>query len=176
MQYLEIENSEIVKDGLNAIQVKRIIRSRNPNTSLAKDLSPELVKSKGFYLLNSTDKPDGDVVTEIGPELRGDGEWYQVWDIRYFTQSELDAQLQSNQSPMVVTMRQARLALLQQGLLASIQPAIDALDEPHRSAAIIEWEYSQTVERTRPFVLLLGQALGLTDDNLDALFTLAATL
>ena len=78
--------------------------------------------------------------------------------------------------PQVVTMRQARLALLQQGLLANIQPAIDALDEPHRSAANIEWEYSQTVERTRPFVLTLGEALGLTDDDLDALFELAATL
>ena len=78
--------------------------------------------------------------------------------------------------PQVVTMRQARLALLQQGLLASIQPAIDALDEPHRSAANIEWEYSQTVERTRPFVLTLGEELELTDDDLDALFTLAATL
>jgi hypothetical protein len=78
--------------------------------------------------------------------------------------------------PRVVTMRQARLALLQQGLLANIQPAIDALDEPHRSGANIEWEYSQTVERTRPFVLTLGEALGLTDDDLDALFELAATL
>jgi len=176
MQYLEIENSEIIKEGLNAIQVKRIIRSRNPNTSLAKDLSPELIKSNGFYLLNSTDEPDGDVVTEIAPELRGDGEWYQVWDIRDYTQSELDAQLQSNQSSMVVTMRQARLALLQQGFLASVQPAIDALTEPHRAAANIEWEYSQTVERLRPFVMTLGEALGLTDADLDALFELAATL
>ena len=78
--------------------------------------------------------------------------------------------------PQVVTMRQARLALLQQGLLASIQPAIDSLDEPHRSGANIEWEYSQEVERNRPFVELLSQALGLTDDDLDALFTLASTL
>ena len=78
--------------------------------------------------------------------------------------------------PQVVTMRQARLALLQQGLLASIQPAIDALDEPHRSAANIEWEYSQTVERNRPLVLTLGEALGLTDEDLDALFTLSDTL
>jgi len=78
--------------------------------------------------------------------------------------------------PKVVTMRQARLALLQQGLLASIQPAIDALDEPHRSGANIEWEYSQEVERNRPFVELLSQALELTDDDLDALFELAATL
>jgi len=90
--------------------------------------------------------------------------------------SEVAGIIQARREGMVVTMRQARLALLQQGLLANIQPAIDALDEPHRSGANIEWEYSQTVERTRPFVLTLGEALGLTDDDLDALFELAATL
>jgi hypothetical protein len=105
-----------------------------------------------------------------------DGDPVQVWEVVDFTEAELSVKLEARRALMVVTMRQARLALLQQGLLASIQPAIDALDEPHRSAANIEWEYSQTVERTRPFVLTLGEALELTDDDLDALFTLAATL
>jgi len=75
-----------------------------------------------------------------------------------------------------VTMRQARLALMQSGVLPAVQPAIDALPEPDRTAANIEWEYSQTVERNRPFVLLLGGALGLNDTQLDDLFALAATL
>ena len=99
-----------------------------------------------------------------------------MWEVVDFTEAELSVKLEARRALMVVTMRQARLALLQQGLLASIQPAIDALDEPHRSGANIEWEYSQTVERLRPFVLTLGEALGLTDDDLDALFELAATL
>jgi hypothetical protein len=104
------------------------------------------------------------------------GEPVQVWEVVDFTEAELSVKLEARRALMVVTMRQARLALLQQGLLASIQPAIDALDEPHRSGANIEWEYSQEVERNRPFVELLSQALGLTDDDLDALFELAATL
>jgi hypothetical protein len=78
--------------------------------------------------------------------------------------------------PTVVTMRQARLALLSQGLLSNVDAAIAALPEPDKSAAAIEWEYSQTVERNRPFVSLLGAALGLNDAQLDSLFTLAATL
>jgi hypothetical protein len=73
-------------------------------------------------------------------------------------------------------MRQARLALFQSGNLENVQPAIDAMDEPQRSAATIEWEYSQTVERNRDFVLILGQALGLTDKELDELFILADSL
>jgi len=108
--------------------------------------------------------------------LMQDGDPVQVWEVVDFTEAELAVKLEARRALMVVTMRQARLALLQQGLLASIQPAIDSLDEPHRSGANIEWEYSQTVERTRPFVLTLGEALGLTDDDLDALFELAATL
>jgi len=103
------------------------------------------------------------------------GEFIEI-DWLQMQADEMNARLQKKQKSMVVTMRQARLALLQQGLLASIQPAIDSLDEPHRSGANIEWEYSQEVERNRPFVELLSQALGLTDDDLDALFELAATL
>jgi len=78
--------------------------------------------------------------------------------------------------PQVVTMRQARLALLSQGLLSGVDAAIDALEDPPKSEVRIEWEYSQTVERSRPFVTLLGNALGLDETGLDDLFTLAATL
>lgn len=76
----------------------------------------------------------------------------------------------------IVTMRQARLALLQAGKLADVAPAIAALPSPQKEAAQIEWEYSQTVERHRPFVVSIGSALGLTNAQLDDLFTLAATL
>ena len=78
--------------------------------------------------------------------------------------------------PQVVTMRQARLALLSEGLLANVETSLATLAEPDKSAATIEWEYSQTVERSRPFVLTLGGLLGLSDTQLDDLFILAATL
>jgi hypothetical protein len=78
--------------------------------------------------------------------------------------------------PQSVTMRQARLALLQAGLLSNVTSAINALPSPQKEAASIEWEYSQTVERNRGFVLLLGAALGLTETQLDDLFILASTL
>ena len=80
------------------------------------------------------------------------------------------------QIPQVVTMRQARLALLGAGLLTQVETAIDALPEPHRSAARIEWDYSSEVHRSKAFVQQLGAALGLTNQQLDALFTQAATL
>ena len=75
-----------------------------------------------------------------------------------------------------VTMRQARLALLAAGKLGQVAAAIASLPSPAKEQAQIEWEYSITVERNRPFVLQLGAALGLDDAALDALFTAAAQL
>jgi hypothetical protein len=40
----------------------------------------------------------------------------------------------------------------------------------------LDWQTAQEVERNWPFVLTLGQGLGLSDTDLDDLFELAATL
>jgi hypothetical protein len=78
--------------------------------------------------------------------------------------------------PQAVTMRQARLALLGAGKLAQVDAAIAALTEPTRTAAQIEWEYSNEVQRHNGIVSQLGPALGLTDAQIDALFVAAAAL
>ncbi|GAB3416610.1 hypothetical protein NX774_12260 [Massilia agilis] len=76
--------------------------------------------------------------------------------------------------PQQVTMRQARLALLDAGLLANVDSAIDALASPQKEEARIEWDYSSSVERNRQIVILLGAQLGLDDVALDQLFIAAA--
>lgn len=78
--------------------------------------------------------------------------------------------------PTEVTMRQARLALLGAGLLESIQPVIDSLDSPHKEAAQIEWDYSSTVQRNKQLTGLVGEGLGLTDEQIDDLFIEAVGL
>lgn len=78
--------------------------------------------------------------------------------------------------PQSVTMRQARLALLSIGLLEQVDAAIDALDEPTRTTAKIEWDYSSEVHRNKPFVNILGSALGLDDEAIDELFITAAAI
>lgn len=75
-----------------------------------------------------------------------------------------------------VTMRQARLALLQTGHLANVTSAIAAMTGIEGDAARIIWEFSNTVERNNPLITQLGTALNLTSSQLDDLFTLAATL
>jgi hypothetical protein len=78
--------------------------------------------------------------------------------------------------PEVVTMRQARLALLGAGLLAQVNAAIAAMPGAEGDAARIEWEYAQEVRRDSPLVAALLAALGLTDEALDNLFTEGAKL
>jgi hypothetical protein len=78
--------------------------------------------------------------------------------------------------PVSVTMRKARLALLEAGKLHMVAPAIESLPSPQKEAAQIEWEYSQDVERASPLVAMMAQALDLDDAALDALFLRASEL
>lgn len=78
--------------------------------------------------------------------------------------------------PASVTMRQARLALHAAGLLVQVETAIDALPEPPRSEARIEWDYASEVHRGSEFVTLLGAALELDKQSLDGLFLKASEL
>lgn len=79
-------------------------------------------------------------------------------------------------SPSVVTMRQARLALLGAGLLSQVDNVIDGLEEPGRSAARIEWEYATELRRGHPLVAALGSALELTEQQIDDLFLAASEI
>ncbi len=77
--------------------------------------------------------------------------------------------------PAVVTMRQARLALLQIGKLSQVDAAIATLPSPQKEEAQIEWQYSNEVQRHNGFVSSLAPALGLTEPDIDNLFIIAAS-
>lgn len=74
--------------------------------------------------------------------------------------------------PSKVTMRQARLALLSDGLLDSVNAAIAASTQ----SAQIEWEFATTLNRDNPLTVSLSESLGLTQNNLDDLFIKASKL
>lgn len=83
---------------------------------------------------------------------------------------------QSDPVPAVVSMRQARLALLGAGLLAPVNEAIATMEGAKGEAARIEWEYAQEVRRDSPLVAALSAAFGWTAAQLDDLFTEGAKL
>ena len=92
-------------------------------------------------------------------------------------EAALAGEMTARRAKLVVTMRQARRALLDAGLLDQVDAAIAAIaDATERRQAEIDWEYATTVERLWPWVQTLGAALELSEAQLDALFEQAATL
>lgn len=102
-----------------------------------------------------------------GPEDVGPDEHYA---------EEQPAPVALSSVPELVTMRQARLALLQTGKLSLVNSAIASMPGEAGEAARIEWEFSSIVERKRPYVQQIAVALGMSSQQLDDLFSLAATL
>ena len=76
------------------------------------------------------------------------------------------------QVPRVITIRQAKLALLAAGLLDDVDAAIAAADR----ATQIEWEYATEVHRSWPTLTAVQAVAGLTDEQVDGLFITAAAL
>ena len=74
--------------------------------------------------------------------------------------------------PRVVSMRQARLALLNAGLLANVE----ALIAQQPQAVQIEWQFATDVWRDRDLVKTLGATLQLPDRVIDHLFIQAAAI
>lgn len=79
--------------------------------------------------------------------------------------------------PASITMRQARLILIQYGLDTAVENAINAItDDTQRKIAQTEWEYAAEVYRYNGWVEQLAPALNLTSKQLDALFIEGAKL
>lgn len=74
--------------------------------------------------------------------------------------------------PLAVSARQARLALLQAGLL----PAVDAAVSTMGAAARVTWEYAVEIRRDDALLASMAASLGLTESQVDALFVAAAAL
>ncbi len=126
----------------------------------------------------STPRPDYDPMTQnIEWEwVETDDAITETWTVTEKTDEEKDEALANSREHTVVTMRQARLALLSEGLLASVDAAIAGLPDGEKEAAEIQWEYGSEVERLSPLVVGLMPALGLTDEQMDDLFKLALSL
>ena len=73
--------------------------------------------------------------------------------------------------PEGITPRQAKIALLQAGLLDDVEAAVAAIpDETTRRIAQVEWEYAQEVRRDWPLLVQVAAQMGLTDAQVDELF------
>lgn len=75
-----------------------------------------------------------------------------------------------------ITPRQLRLWLLSRGLLAQVPTLIEAMPEPDKTVAQIEWEFATVFDHRHPFMQALGAAVGLSAEDIEAGFREAAQL
>ena len=149
----------------------------HPNTSFALPLAPADLADFGVHAVAEVPAPSATIeqtVAEAAPQLV-DGVWTQQWVVTDATPEQV-AERRAALVPRAVTMRQARLALHATGQLAAVEAAINALSEPARTAARIEWDYSSEVQRHHGLVAELAPALGLSEAQVDALFITAGAL
>jgi len=138
--------------------------------------------------LHVTPEPQIDPITQTvmrdGCEF-ANNVWQYKWSIieLFATQEERDkahAELAEDMRlasiPFKVDMRQARLALLQSGHLSTVSNAIASMQGVDGDAARIEWEFAATVIRDDSLTQALISILGLTDLQVDELFTQAGKL
>ena len=95
------------------------------------------------------------------------------WDLdQYCPQYE-----QSLVVPESITNRQAKLALLAAGMLDDAESAIAGIsDAATRRAVQIEWDYAGEFRRDWPTLEKLAAIMGLTTEDVDALFIAGAAL
>lgn len=75
----------------------------------------EQIESLGYKKVIRTDSPEGDVVTEVAPELV-DGQYYQRWQARAFTEQEISIQLNQKKDALKKSLEVYRQKLLYQGV------------------------------------------------------------
>lgn len=142
-----------------------------------KKLTEEESMQYGVSRLKLTTPPEFDPLLqerlELDPILT-DGIWVQRWKVSNINPAKARERWLADHG--VVSMAQARLALMQSGKLASIDTAIAAMPEPDKSSAMVLWEYSTIIRRSDPLVQSLATAIGLTSAQVDDLFLLAGTL
>jgi hypothetical protein len=181
------------------------IRKDNPNVSLPKVWNDNVNEALGIDPVLESPKPEPSAdyksVVGNGVEQDANGNWVYAWtEVDMFIEYEQEVtdeegvtttsiitvqqqiddyearKLADKRDNMVVTMRQARLALSQAEKLTMVNDAIAVMDEPDKTAVSIEWEYGSTVERVSPWIDAMATALGMTGVEMDELFELAATL
>jgi dGTP triphosphohydrolase len=76
-----------------------------------------------------------------------------------------------------ISAKQLRQAIVLSGLTeAYVHGVLEALPEPTRSLALIEWEYETKFSRNNPLLNDMAPMIGFTNQDLDNIWLLAATL
>ena len=121
--------------------------------------------ARGIYEITEPDVPPGKIVVGSTITSRRDRP-LRVWQLE-------DAPI----LPVtIVSKAQAKLALLEAGLLDGVETALSAMEGTDGQRARIEWNDRTEFHRDHEFINSLAAAIGLSDDQVDDLFEQASLL
>lgn len=145
-----------VKD--NKVYTIEEIRKEHPNKSIPKDAD---CSSLGFEFLIETKPPvqEGFHAREIAPVNNT-----QTWEL-------VENVVIPDPVPFSITQRQARLIMLEKGILDTVENTLKMSPEKY-----IEWTYASSIERTNPLIIEMADSLELSPEDIDEMFISASKL
>lgn len=136
-----------------------------PDVELPEELTDEFLAKLNIYPVTPGKVPDSTPTlrSQAIPPVFTNGEWQQAWEM---------VEGSPPLPPSTVTPLQMRRALRAVGLKDGINAFLEATGEEAQEA----WEYAVEIRRDDRLVAAAAEALGKTDEELDELFRLAATM
>ena len=138
-----------------------------------------IIDNNGFYLGLNTPKAveeQGLLFVTIPPPTEFvKAKWNGTLWIEGATQQEID-QAFKDATPTEVQLWRVRTILKLMNLEATIESALDQLEEPTKTAAKNVWNYGTTVERYSQTVLFIQAVTQMTDYQVDEIFQQAEAI
>lgn len=151
------------------------LRADNPQVSYPKDISISLLNEYDVFEVEEVAQPAYNAITQDlfeDPPLLVENIWTQQWRIETVSTEIAETRLNNWRSDLIVSPRQARLALNSVGLLSTVEAWIYTSDDNTK----IDWEFATEIRRDWPPITACAISLGLSDLDIDNLFLTAATL
>ena len=167
------------------------IRRMNPNVSLPRVWTQATLEGLGVDPVLEGEKPEAgeyevvvkDAVTQVN------GNWTQQYKTAPMFSEYMDengnavtvqqqiedyesSKLQKRREAMTVSNKDLRLALNEEGVYGDVEGAM--AKSTNTTELEIHWNFSTTINRLDPWVTEVAQALDMSDEQLDELFSKAA--
>ena len=138
-----------------------------------------IIDNNGFYLGLNTPKAIEEqgllFVTTAPPIELIKAKWNGTLWVEGATEQEI-AQAFKDATPTEVQLWRIRTILKLMNLEATIESALNQLEEPTQTAAKNVWNYGTTVERYSQTVLFIQSVTQMTDDQVDLIFQQAEAI
>ncbi len=99
-----------VESGDYPVRVPQLA-ARHPNVSFGTVQTEESLRALGYEVVKTTDRPDGDVVSEAVP-LKTEEGYVQVWDVRAYNEQERNNDMASRKASRMSRIKDAVAATL----------------------------------------------------------------